>query len=524
MSAATKVQSASGVVIDQIINLSRVHERVFVALIFLIIAILRMFILTRVPLPFVDEAWFASHAVGLLTTGRPFGPLDAGVFEQYDGHWTYFSWLGATILAIPISIFGLSIFSVRIPSLIFGLILLLSCYVIGRRLGDQLGGFLAIALVGFSPAFNYSANLARPDIVISAVGFGAIALVLADQTARYPVRSIIAGLIIGFAFEIHPNAVIYVFPILAILLLERKWEVFSDYRVYFFIAGSMIGPIAVVLLHILPYPETFLAITRIALGSTKVPPILLPHQWATAVSSAIQLLFAANPFLIPLTIFGAIIGILRRNNQHLRLVAVLIVLLIEFIALIPYWPVYYVILISPAADLVLASFLIRAGDWLHLRPRWKRIIPLLTGGIIVFNLASTLSFFRYDSHGEYQRIASHIRSVSLPNSKIMADPKYWFALSDYRFVGLNEIAYYRRHVSGSSIADVLQHYRPDIIILDASIENQLIDDPSGLDPWEQLGQIPRTELDQILASHGERAPDLNPPSLLNVRIYRLRWN
>lgn len=524
MSAVAKVQPVSEGVIGQILGTFRAHERVFVAIIFSIIAIIRLLILTRVPLPFVDEAWFASHAVGLLRTGWPFGPLDAGVFEQYDGHWTYFSWLGAVILAIPIYLFGLSIFSARIPSLIFGLILLLSCYVIGRHLDGQRGGLLAVGLVGFSPAFNYSANLARPDIVISAAGFGAIALILTDRMVRYPIKSIIAGLIIGCAFEIHPNAVIYVFPILTVFLLERKWTIFRDQRVYWFIFSAMIGPIAVFFLHILPYPKTFLAINEIAFGTTKIPPILLPHRWITAVSSTVQLLLEANLILIPLAIAGAFIGIWHRDNQHRQLVVILFTLMLEFMMLIPYWPVYYVILISPAADLVLASFLLRAGEWFHLQPRWKRIISLLAGGIVVFNIALTLSFFKYDGHSEYQRITSHIRSVLLPNSKIMTDPKYWFALSDYRFVGLNEIAYYRRHVPGSSLADVLQHYRPDVIILDSSIENQLIDDPSSLDPWEQLGQIPRTELDQLLALRGERAPDLNPPSQLKVRIYRLRWD
>src|SRR5438874_400733 len=56
--------------------------------------------LLRYPPPFVDEGWNASRAWGLLHTGRAFGTLDAGVFQQYPGYWTFFPWLGTAIHAL----------------------------------------------------------------------------------------------------------------------------------------------------------------------------------------------------------------------------------------------------------------------------------------------------------------------------------------------------------------------------------------------------------------------------------------
>src|SRR5438309_11148620 len=55
---------------------------------------LNLLTLLRTPPPFVDEGWNASRGWGLLHTGRAFGTLDAGVFENYPGYWTYFPWLG----------------------------------------------------------------------------------------------------------------------------------------------------------------------------------------------------------------------------------------------------------------------------------------------------------------------------------------------------------------------------------------------------------------------------------------------
>src|SRR5438105_2633649 len=52
-------------------------------------------VLVHTPATFVDEAWNANRSWALMHTGRAFGTLDAGVFDRYDGYWTYFPWLAA---------------------------------------------------------------------------------------------------------------------------------------------------------------------------------------------------------------------------------------------------------------------------------------------------------------------------------------------------------------------------------------------------------------------------------------------
>src|SRR5205823_14310562 len=94
------------------------------AIFFAVVTGLGLFSLLRTPAPFVDEAWYASRAWSLIHTGRAFGTLDAGVFDKYDGYWTYFPFLGTWFQALAIRILGLSLFSVRLVSLAFGLALL----------------------------------------------------------------------------------------------------------------------------------------------------------------------------------------------------------------------------------------------------------------------------------------------------------------------------------------------------------------------------------------------------------------
>src|SRR5919199_920282 len=71
-------------------------------------SVLHLLTLARTPEVFVDEGWYASRAWGLLQTGRNFGPLDAGVWEHFDGYWTFAPWLGTWIQAQAVRLLGLS--------------------------------------------------------------------------------------------------------------------------------------------------------------------------------------------------------------------------------------------------------------------------------------------------------------------------------------------------------------------------------------------------------------------------------
>ncbi|HLZ09262.1 MAG TPA: glycosyltransferase family 39 protein, partial [Chloroflexota bacterium] len=132
--------------------------------------------LLRLPAPDVDEMYFASRAVGLLRTGVPFGPLDSGVAQPFAGYWTYFPFIGTFFQSMAIRAFGLNLVAIRLPSLIFGLVLLYATYSIGRRLYSPSAGVVAALLVATSASFYYSAHVGRQDIFVAALGYLAISL------------------------------------------------------------------------------------------------------------------------------------------------------------------------------------------------------------------------------------------------------------------------------------------------------------------------------------------------------------
>src|SRR5438067_3298267 len=124
--------------------------------------------LLRTPPPFLDEVWFANRAWALLRTGLNFGTLDQGVFDHFDGYWTYFPLLPSYFQGLSFQLFGLSLFSLRLTSLAFGFVLLAALYGIARPCGGGRVAVLAVSLVGLSRAFLYSSHLGRPDVMVAA--------------------------------------------------------------------------------------------------------------------------------------------------------------------------------------------------------------------------------------------------------------------------------------------------------------------------------------------------------------------
>ena len=131
----------------------RTRDGTSIALIAMLAAVLvvHAWSLLRFPAPFVDEAWFAARAWGFLETGRAFGQLDRGVFDLFDGCWTFFPWLPVVLQSVPLRLVGTPILlPLRIESLLFGLALLTIVFRIGDLLYGKHLGLLAALLVAAS--------------------------------------------------------------------------------------------------------------------------------------------------------------------------------------------------------------------------------------------------------------------------------------------------------------------------------------------------------------------------------------
>src|SRR3954447_10537537 len=138
----------------------------------LLVAVLlfHAYTLLRFPSAFVDEGWNAARSWALLHTGRPFGTLDSGVFENYPGYWTYFPLLASAIHAVSLAVLGPSLLAMRLVSFVFGAALLIVVYITGARLGGTRTGLLSVLLLSISIPFLFTSHIARHDIIVAALG------------------------------------------------------------------------------------------------------------------------------------------------------------------------------------------------------------------------------------------------------------------------------------------------------------------------------------------------------------------
>jgi hypothetical protein len=385
-------------------------------------------------------------------------------------------------------------------------------------------------LTGMSKVFFYGAHLARYDVMVAAAGFGAIALYLVDARRaaaagrRLTPLSVLAGLLVGLAFEIHPNAMIFGPVIVALFVVDHGWAFVRQGRLWGFLAGAAVGPALYASLHILPYPETYAAITRVAFGASKLPALLNPGLLPASLVGTLNWTFLTDAARLPLLLAALALLAWRRSANDLRALTIAGALFAQFVLLLPYQPVYYAILLAPAMDLVLALGLAALAGAARPMARPAVIGTVVAGCLLAISLGASLRAVTYNPMHDFEATIARIRAAAPPGSVLMADSRYWWGLTDYRYLTWYEPAYYRRHAPGSTLADALRALGPTVLVIDDHQDKLFADDPSGFEPWAQALALPRAELDSFLSQHAELVSSFQSDLSGPVRVYRVRGN
>ena len=99
-----------------------------------------------------------------------------------------------------------------------------------------------MALLATSAPFVLSSHMARHDIIVTALGFGAVALYMTGGKSSLTIKSVLSGLAIGLALDIHPNTLIFGPIMLTLFLLDYGKSIFRTGRFWgFTLGGSLKG-------------------------------------------------------------------------------------------------------------------------------------------------------------------------------------------------------------------------------------------------------------------------------------------
>jgi hypothetical protein len=505
-----------------------------------LVSAVNLFSLLRTPPPFIDEVWFANRAWALVTTGRNFGTMDSGVFDHFPGYWTYFPWLPSAFQGIGLRLFGLDLLGLRVVSLAFGLVLLAAVYATVRRLAGPAAALAAVFLVGLSRGFVYSAHLGRPDIMTAALGFGAVAAwTTVWPGPKFPVGSMVAGLLAALSVEFHPFGGLYVAVLGLALPVELARRRAGLRALWAFGIGAGLGFGVYLGLHVLPYPETYTAINNLVAlssGAVRTPPIFTPdyRMWAQSVADMATQFGSLWNLRIPLVIWGIILLARSQNPAYRRLLTICVLLLAGYLGLIRNKNPWYAIMVSPAGDILAATSIAwLAGPgwaWLRYQARntlrvpanpaaWESLRLLVLGGLLLVLTVPTLTRMASNPLPDYRLIVGQLQRLAGPGDVVMGPATYWLGIPDTRYISWEQLIYYRRFRSigpGEAMTALGVKY----FIVDTYIDKFITDDPRESVNAQQL-TVSRSELGLFLARHGAVVARIETKTYGVTTVYRI---
>jgi len=502
------------------------NQRLVTAAVVAAILVINVPTLMSYPAPFVDEVWRVSRAWAFIKTGHQFGPLDIGIIDRFEGHWTLFPWLSTFVQSLGLRLVKEpELLPLRIISLVFGFILLGAVYAIASRLYDWRHGILSVFLVSISMPFLYSAHLARTDVIAAAFGFIAIALSMNSSSYR-SWTSLLSGLCVGLAFEIHPNSIIYGPTIAALYLLHLGWSIFRRSHFWAFVGGVSVGLAFYAALHIVPYPETYSALNRLNFTQTHTPPILTlnPGIIIQAFVDVGDYVAWYYHLLVPIIIWACLF-LVRRRSESDKTLLVLSGVLIGAAALLirNKWP-YYAILYTPVLSLMVAALMLHA-----LQPGWHRQLRSYARPVLIWGICATailLNLYALRLRGDgwqlYQAAQEAVNETIEPGDTIMAAQTYWLGLYDHVYYSWEKLPLYQRYAPGSTLEDALREFQPDILVIDRHLDYFISDDRTETLYLEYKG-LPRTEMEAFLERNSTLVGEFDVEHYGPIRVYRITW-
>lgn len=199
--------------------------------------------------PEIDEGYFASPAVNLLTKGSMGTPVveEAGTGLKNINERTYWVMpLHILAQAVWYKIFGFSLLSMRMLSAAFGLLGLVAIYLIVRSIAKDKGtALLAVVLLAVDYLYIVSASSGRMDLMSAAFGFAGLAAFLSLRERDLRLAIILGEMFVVLSGMTHPNGIIHFVGMqFAILYFDRKrirWQHVAVAALPYLVGGAIWG-------------------------------------------------------------------------------------------------------------------------------------------------------------------------------------------------------------------------------------------------------------------------------------------
>ena len=204
-------------------------NKILIILLF-IYFLVNLIFLTQFPFIHSDESWLSGLSRNILES-KNFSSTET-FFDLYPRNPHAIKIIFHSIQIIFINLIGYTIFSVRLISTIFGLLVLYYFYKLCVEIfNSSIKSTIATIFLAIDIQFIYASHFARQEIVILFVFICALYFFYKNIDNHTIKQDLILGCIIGISIGIHPNSFIISLPFIAIylyyILFSKKLKLFN---------------------------------------------------------------------------------------------------------------------------------------------------------------------------------------------------------------------------------------------------------------------------------------------------------
>jgi 4-amino-4-deoxy-L-arabinose transferase-like glycosyltransferase len=399
--------------------------------------------------PWSDEGWFANAPFTLVTKGwMGTTALEPAGFLEGINQYTYWVMpLHLLLQAAWYKIFGFSLLSMRSISLVFGLVALVSWFLIMKSFsGSNNVGLLAAALLALDYNFIMSSSFGRMDLMCASLGAAGLASYLTIRKRNLTLAVTVSNCLVVASGMTHHLGILPFFGLIFLILsFDRK-------RLQWRHLGYAITPYVLALVawsfYILKSPRLFIAqlsgnaTTGNRLGSLKNPLMGLSREiterYFTGFGLGPHSMGHSGPIrlkvIILLTYVVAFLGVLMvgeiRKHRGYR---TLLILAAMFFTTLAIWDgqkeTWYLIHVIPAYTAILAVWITWCWNK-RFAPKWLLVAAVV--GFVGLQLGGVLQRIRLDNyHRSYLPAVDFLRSKGNNGQLIMGSSELGFGLGSF---------------------------------------------------------------------------------------------
>ena len=485
--------------------------------------------LTRYPIVFVDEGWFANSAWNWTVNGVHFDTMHAGPLDQFGYEWLRRNFVAEWVWSIAFKVWGVGFAQARLVSWLIGVGLLIVLFLVARRLYNLHVALLSVLLLVSSHIFLRSSHLARQDILLAFIGVLGFAIGVYALKGNRWWAHLLGAFVVAFSTTIHQNGVNYILGFASMYLIYYGWRVVIRPGTWLAAAGGVGGIAGFLGLHILPNPDVYFRMMNINLSSTHVIPLLAPMSIPYSIFREVITTydFDNNLLAFGLLLSGALVLFQRRATVDRLLLAFTTGSWLGFVLIVGNKTFLYPILLYPFMMMIIAAaayhMLTLPSGW---QTRWVYVRPVIIAalcGVLVFNGLYAAQIYRNFREYDYQAILNQLRSVIPPGSSVMTMPNWWFGFTDDNFHSNFTVNFYH-YLNGLTFDEAMDLIRPDYYIVDSTILLLQVEHGSMIPTPLNGNPIPKKPFQNMLTTRGTKIFEFKNRWHSGFEIYALDWD